>query len=122
MLRIAADDRKFESAISRLETENDIEFQKISHKGIDVRIIAQEDKPSSEPKINEPSASEIKLAEDTVAAVLKNSEIAEEELEVANAKLAAAKEANDASGIASAANDIADACLLYTSPSPRDRG
>ena len=109
VLRIAADGKKFESAISRLETESDIKFQKISHKGMDVRVIAQEDKPSSEPKINEPSASEIKLAEDTVAAVLKNSEIAEEELEVANAKLAAAKEANDASGIASAANDIADA-------------
>ena len=109
VLRIAADDKKFESAIFELEANGDLEFQKISHKGLDVRIIASQEESASEPTIDEPSAAEIKLAEDAVADVVEKSDVATEQLAEANANLEAAKAANDASGIASAANDIADA-------------
>jgi len=109
VFRIEGDSEKFESAIANLESEHEINFDKLSHKDIDVRILAGPATSPDKPEVVAPPAAEISAAEEAVAAAKAASDAAVDQLSTATANLDAAKESNDASGIAAAANQIAEA-------------
>ncbi len=109
VFRIAGDAKQFETSILKLEAEHEMKFDKITHKGIDIRIAAPEKKGSTTPKIVAPDPTEITAAEEAVAEAIAKGTSAREQLKTATANLDLAKEAADGSGIAIAANEISDA-------------
>ena len=109
VFRIAGDAKQFETAILKVEAEHEIKFDKMTHKGIDIRIAAPEKKGSTTPKVVAPEASEIASAEASLAEAIAKGTAAREKLKTATAKLDLAKDAADGSGIAIAANEISDA-------------
>lgn len=114
VFRIAADGKKFEEAFAEAVSESDIDFEVITHNGVEVRVSPVEDEKDEKPATDSgPTAEEIKANTEALTLKLEDAKKANAEatvaLEEANTKLEAAKEENDASGIAMAANEIADA-------------
>jgi len=113
VFRIAGDAEKFKTVLEEIAAaeDNDAElnFEKVSHKGIELLVSPIEDDEDETPKLVAPTAAEIQSAESKLAETKENSDIAAQALEQATANLDTAKKANDASGIAKAANEIATA-------------
>ncbi len=109
VLRIVGDAKQFESVLDKLDADQEKQLDKITHKGIQLRVApfdTGEEKPAG---IAVPTSAEIQGAESELAAIKENSEAAAEVLQEATDLLDAAKAGNDASGIAEAANQIATA-------------
>jgi len=105
VFRIEGDSEKFEAALANLETEYELKFDKMSHKDIDVRILGEK-KNSSAPLVAAPSDEEIKKTEETLSLTRDKLDSIDEKIKAATETLDAAKAGNDASGIASSANEI----------------
>lgn len=110
VFRVAGDAEQFETALNETMAENEkAEFDTFTHKDIKVRVKASKSSTNEAPAIKAPTAAEVQAAESKLATMKEESDIATQALDAANAKLNTAKKENDASGIASAATEMADA-------------
>jgi len=107
VFRIAGDAKQFETVLDKFDAENERKFDKLTHKGVSVRISPLENEEEKPAAMVAPTAAEIQSAESDLATASEESDIASQALQEANDKLDAAKASNDASGIAEAANQIA---------------
>ena len=114
VFRIVADGEQFDAAFSKATSDSEMDFDIITHKGVEVRVLPLDDgSENASGAASGPTADELKAAakelEIKLSSAQEQNQAASLALETANANLEAAKTKNDASGIAKAANEIAEA-------------
>ena len=107
VFRIAGDVEQFESVLEKIDAEKERKFEKLTHKGVQVRISPFDSDEEKPPEMVAPTVAEIQSAESKLASVTEENEMASKAFQEASDLLDSAKAENDASGIAEAANQIA---------------